>query len=171
MKAFIPVLIYAAITFLMLAGWIEFSGASPDLRPLLYLARAIAWAVGIVTAAVLFLPRIASRRMTALSAVAAGVTAVLIHYALFGVLTAYAEERVIQNRRAHPDPHDDMGPTYLYAEFSGSGYSRGAAEVAVKTRDSLIFAVVSGLLWFSIIYFGSRQLYPGPTCPTENRQT
>ena len=167
MKAFVPVLLYAAVTFPMLAGWIEFSGASPDLRPLLYLARLVSWIVALAVAAAFFFPL--RRRLGRGSVLLLSAVAILIHYACFGFLTAHAEERVIRYRTEHRDPHDDMGPHWMYAEFSGSGYSRGAADAAQQTWGSLQWAVCSAFIWFPIIFLVSRRLYPHATLQPNTR--
>lgn len=169
MKAFVPVLLYAAVTFPMLAGWIEFSGASPDLRPLLYLARLISWLIALAVAAAFFFPLLWRHRLGRGSVLLLSVVAVLIHYACFGFLTAHAEERVIRYRTEHRDPHDDMGPHWMYAEFSGSGYSHGAADAARKTWSSLQWAVLSALIWFPIIFFVSRRFYPQAALQPDTR--
>jgi hypothetical protein len=134
MKPFVPVLLYAALTFPMLAGWIEFSGAAPDLCPLLYLARLISWAIALIVTAALFFPLLRRRRIGRDGVLFLSATAIFIHYALFGFLTAHAEERVIRYRTEHRDPHDDMGPHWMYGEFSGSGYSGGADRAPLVPR-------------------------------------
>lgn len=153
----------------MLAGWIEFSGASPDLRPLLYLARLISWLIALAVAAAFFFPLLWRRRLGRGSVLLLSVVAVLIHYACFGFLTAHAEERVIRYRTQHRNPHDDMGPSYMYGEFAGSGYSRGAADAARQTWTSLSWAAGSAFIWFPIIFLVSRRLYPHATLQPNTR--
>jgi hypothetical protein len=171
MKAFVPVVFYAAVTFPMLAGWIEFSGASPDLRPWLYLARLISWLVALAMAAAFFFPLRRRRRLGRAAVLLVSAGAILIQYACFGFLTAHAEERVIRYRTEHRDPHDDVGPSFMYGEFSGSGYSRGAADAAQQTWAGLQWAAVSAFIWFPIIFFASRRLYPCATLQPDTRNT
>lgn len=163
MKFILLVLPFATLSFPMLACWIEFTGASSDLRPLLYQARLISWVIAFLIAILLFFPLIWRNRIKCGGAILFGVAVILIQYACMGFLTAHAEERVIQQRIAHRDPSDDMGPNYMYGEFSGAGYSRGTLDTARKTWGSVTWGLASCFLWLPIIIVGAHFLYPKPS--------
>jgi len=158
MKAFIPVLLFAVISFPMLALWNEFSGASRDLRPWLYLVRLLSWLAALLIASLLFAPALLRRRLHFLGALLFGLVAVLIYYSCLGFLTAHAEEHVIQNRRATEEP-SDMGYNYMYGEFSGSGYSRGALDAIPGIYKGFQNALATSFIWFPIIAFATERLY------------
>lgn len=158
MKAFVPVLLFAVITFPMLAVWNEFSGAARDLRSWLYLVRLLSWLAALLVASLLFAPALLRRRLHFGGAVLFATVAVLIYFPCLGFLTAYAEEHVIQQRRVAREP-SDLGYTYMYAEFSGSGYSRGALDAVPGIYTGFRNALAGSFIWFPIIFFASRRLY------------
>lgn len=161
MKAFVPVLLFALITFPMLALWNEFSGAAHDLRPWLYLVRLASWLAALLVASMLFGPALVRRRLHSWGVILFSTVAVLIYFPCLGFLTAHAEEHVIQQRRATREP-SDMGYNYMYGEFSGSGYTRGSLDAIPGIYAGFQNALACSFIWFPIIFFGARRLFPPP---------
>jgi hypothetical protein len=113
-KACIPVLAYAILSFGLLGLWMDHAGAGPELRGWLHLARLAAWGVALIVAIAIFLPLFLRRPLKRLEVVGFCAVAIMTFYFCDGYLSAYAEEAVIQHRTAHRDPRDDMGPNYMY---------------------------------------------------------
>jgi hypothetical protein len=130
MRPFVPVISFALVSFLLLAAWINYSNPDFALRPLLYLARLVAWMSALGISTLVFLRAIVQRRLKRGGSTLLAAFAIMIFYPCDGYLTAHAEERVIQGKRANRALSDDMGPNYLYGSFSPGtgGSSRGEAD-------------------------------------------
>ena len=170
MRPFVPVLLFAGITFPMLAVWNEFSGAAPDLRPWLYLVRVASWLIALTITALLFAAPLLRRRLRFGGAVLLAAIAITIYYPCVGYLTAQAEEHVIQQRRASGREPGDMGFAYMYGEFSGSGYSRGAFDAMRGISTGLQSAFATAFIWFPIVFFASRRVYRHAVPQPDNRK-
>ena len=165
MRPFLPVISFVVVSFLLLAAWINYSNPDFALRPLLYLVRLAAWMLGLGVSTLVFLRAIIQRRLRRGGSTLLAVVAIMIFYPVDGFLTAHAEERVIQNKRANRNPHDDMGPNYLYGSFSpgAGGSSRGAMDDAEMAWNGFTNGLFMSIVWAPLILVASSLAYRTPT--------
>ena len=165
MRPFLPVISFVVVSFLLLAAWINYSNPDFALRPLLYLVRLAAWMVGLGISTLVFLRAILQRRLRRGGSMLLAVVAIMIFYPVDGFLTAHAEERVIQNKSANRNPHDDMGPNYLYGSFSpgAGGSSRGAVDDAEMAWSGLMNGLVMSIVWAPVVLVVSTLAYRSST--------
>ena len=172
MKPFIPVLAFVVVSFALLAASISCSNPDFALRPLLYLARLSSWAFALTVATLPFLPALLRNRLGVRGATLLAALAIVIFYPCDGFLKAHAEERVIRYKTTHRNPHDDMGPHYLYGSFSPGtgGSSRGAWDAAESAWHGLQGCSVFALIWFPFVLFIARFVFshPAPAGNTRN---
>ncbi len=161
MRPFFPVLAFVVVSFVLLAGWINYSNPNDALCPLLYLARLVAWIVALSISTTIFLRPILQRRLRTRGATLFAVLSIMVFYPCDGFLTAHAEERVIRYKEAHRDPSDDMGPVYLYGSFSpgAGGSSRGAMDAIDYTWRGFTNGLVCGLIWLPVVVVVARFVY------------
>jgi hypothetical protein len=161
MRPYLPVISFVVVSFFLLAAWINYSNPDFALRPLLYLVRLAAWLIALGVSTLVFLRAIIQRRLRRGGSTLLAVFAIMVFYPCDGFLTAHAEERVIQHKRANRDPHDDMGPNYLYGSFSpGTGGSRrgeiDAADMAWKGYTNGLFM---SIVWVPVVLIASMLAY------------
>jgi hypothetical protein len=165
MRPFLPVISFVVVSFLLLAAWINYSNPDFALRPLLYLVRLAAWMLGLGISTLVFLRAIMQRRLRRGGSTVLAVVAIMIFYPVDGFLAAHAEERVIQNKRANRNPHDDMGPNYLYGSFSpgAGGSSRGAMDDAEMAWSGFMNGLVMSIVWAPVVLVVSTLAYRSST--------
>jgi hypothetical protein len=160
------------ISFILLAAWINYSNPDFALRPMLYLVRLAAWMIALGISTLVFLRAIMQRRFRRGGSIFLAVFAIMIFYPSDGFLTAHAEERVIQNKRANRDPHDDMGPNYLYGSFSPGtgGSSRGAADAADMAWNGFTNGLFMSIVWAPVVLITSMLAYRKSASLPENQR-
>ena len=161
MKAFLPVLAFVIVSFFLLEAWINYSNPDLALRPLLYQARIAAWIVALSISTLVFLRAILQRRLQRRGATWFAAISIMLFYPCDAFLTAHAEERVIRQKTANRDPHDDMGPSYLYGSFSpgAGGTSGGASDAKHKALGGFTNGLIIGVIWLPLILLVSRLVY------------
>lgn len=165
MKLFVPILAFALLSFLLLGFSINYSNPDFALRPLLYFARLAAWVIALGASTIVFLRAILQRSLKTRGAVFFAGLAIMIFYPCDGFLRAYAEERVIRHKIQHRDPHDDMGPYYIYGSFSPGtgGSSRGAWDAAKYAWEGFCGALCFSVFWVPFVYFAARLAFRNST--------
>lgn len=161
MRPFLPVFSFVIMSFFLLAAWIYYSNPDFALRPLLYLVRLSAWLLALSLSTLVFLRAIRQRRLRRGGSTLLAVVAIMVFYPVDGFLTAHAEERVIQDKRANRNPHDDMGPHYLYGSFSPGtgGSSRGSMDAAEMAWNGFTNGLFMSIVWAPVLLIASRLAY------------
>ena len=169
MRPFLPVISFVVVSFFLLAAWINYSNPDFALRPLLYLVRVAAWLIALGISTLVFLRATTQRRLRRSGSTLLAVVAIMIFYPVDGFLTAHAEERVIQNKRANRDPHDDMGPNYLYGSFSPGtgGSSRGVMDAAEMAWNGFTNGLFMSIVWAPVVLIASTLAYRTSTSSPE----
>jgi hypothetical protein len=161
MRPFLPVISFVVVSFILLAAWINYSNPDFALRPLLYLVRMVAWLIALSFSTLVFLRAIRQRRLRRGGSALLAVFAIMVFYPCDGFLTAHAEERIIQHKRANRDPHDDMGPNYLYGSLSPGtgGTRRGASDANRMAWSGFTNGLFMGIIWVPLILIVSHLAY------------
>ena len=124
-------------------------GATRDLLerwiPIYFLCWILAWALVFIT------PIFPAAYKLKFSLIRYAVI-VLLFYIFISIGTCLAEEWTIAFRKATWKEVGDLGYTYLYPEDSGMGYARGFGDIQKRLKESIIWTLLSGIVWFPLLF-------------------